>query len=133
MQAGLDFQVALQHYIRHAPAGPLRDEFERVFHDIQLGDSRTQALRALHARTTDPSLQETARTVLQGLELGAPLTPLLREQARALRQYHAVQAEKKAAVAPLKLLFPLLVFIFPTIFIVLLGPLLVTLKHGGGS
>ncbi len=131
LQAGLDFQVALDYYLRYAPAGPLYDEWQRTARDLQLGRSRHQALRGLRERTSEPGLRETARMLLQGIELGTSLAPVLREQARALRAHQAALAEKKAAVAPLKLLIPLLLFIFPTIFIVLLGPLLLRVRQGG--
>jgi tight adherence protein C len=131
MQAGLDFQVALKHYLEKGPGGPLKEELETVFHEIQLGISRVQALKNLCGRAPDPDLKETARALLHGLELGASLTPLLRTQAQALRRQRAFRVEKKAALAPLQLLFPLIVFIFPTIFMVLLGPLAIRVYSGG--
>jgi tight adherence protein C len=132
MQAGLDFQVALKQYIDHAPAGPLKEELTRVHREIQLGASRVAALKNLFQRVREPALKETARSIIQGIELGSSLTPLLRAQAQALRRRRAYQAEKKAAQAPLKLLFPLLVFIFPTIFIVIFGPLALNFFSGAG-
>ncbi len=81
-------------------------------------------------RVPEPALQETARTVIQGIELGSSLSPILRAQARALRQRRAFEAERKAAQAPLKLMFPLFVFIFPTIFVVLFGPILLHVLRG---
>ena len=123
MQAGLDFQVALKHFVDQGPDGPLKDEFRVVSKEIQLGTSRVEALNRLCHRVSEPALKETVRTIIQGIELGASLAPLLRTQAQALRRRRAYHAEKKAAQAPLKLLFPLMVFIFPTIFVVLFGPL----------
>ena len=127
MQAGLDFQVALTHYLIYAPAGPLREEWNLVQSEIRMGTSRADALRHLRERVPEPSLQETVRSILQGIELGASLTPLLRQQSQVLRRRRAMAAEKKAAVAPLKLMLPLFLFIFPTIFIVLLGPVVLQL------
>lgn len=133
MQAGLDFQVALMHYVERGPAGPLREELERVTKDIQLGQSRVQALHELCGRVPEPSLKETVRSLIQGIELGTSLAPVLRLQAQTLRRHRAALAEKQAALAPLKLLFPLFVFIFPTVFIVLLGPILLTAVAPGGG
>jgi tight adherence protein C len=130
MRAGLDFQVALKQYVDRGPAGPLKDEFRTVYQDIQLGTSRVNALKHLAERVPEPSIKEMTRTIIQGIELGSSLTPLLRSQAQALRRQRAFQAEKKAAQAPLKLLFPLMVFIFPTIFIVLFGPLALSFFSG---
>jgi tight adherence protein C len=131
MQAGLDFQVALKHYVDDGPAGPLKEELQGVSREIQLGTSRVNALKHLCERMPEPALKETARTLIQGIELGSSLTPLLRSQAQALRRHRACQAEKAAAKAPLKLMFPLMVFIFPTIFIVLFGPLALQFYSGG--
>jgi tight adherence protein C len=130
MRAGLDFQVALKNYIDKAPEGPLREEFQKVFQEIQLGTSRVDALKHLAVRVPQPALKETARVLVQGLELGASLTPLLQVQAEALRRRQALRAEAAAARTPLKLLFPLMVFIFPTLFIILLGPLMLSFNAG---
>ena len=132
MQAGLDFQVALAHYLDRAPQGPLRDELATVQSEIRTGVSRVDALRRLAERVPDRDVRETARAIVQGIELGSSLTPILRAQARALRQRRAFAAEKRAAVAPLKLMFPLFVFIFPTLFVVLFGPVVLTVMKGGG-
>jgi tight adherence protein C len=126
MRAGLDFQVALGQYLERGPEGPLRDELARMQAEVRTGTPRLEALRRLHERVHEPSLQETVRTIIQGIELGSSLTPILRVQAQALRKTRFYQAEKRAAVAPLKLMFPLFVFIFPTLFIVLFGPLILT-------
>jgi tight adherence protein C len=131
MQAGLDFQVALAHYLDKAPRGALWEEFNKVQVEIRTGVSRVEAFRHLALRTREPSLQEMARAVIQGVELGSSLTPILRAQAQALRKRRAYQAEKRAAVAPLKLMFPLMVFIFPTILVVLFTPLYLTATQGG--
>jgi tight adherence protein C len=123
MQAGLDFQVALAHYLDHSPHNALWDEFMTVQTEIRTGLSRIDALRHLAARATEPSLQETARTLVQALELGSSLTPILRQQAKALRQRRSYDAERRAALAPLKLMFPLMVFIFPSLFVILFTPI----------
>jgi tight adherence protein C len=130
MRAGLDFQVALKQYVDRGPAGPLKEELRTVHEEIQLGTSRVEALKHFAQRVPEPSIKEMVRTIIQGIELGSSLTPLLRSQAQALRRQRAYQAEKKAAQAPLKLLFPLMVFIFPTIFIVLFGPLALSFFSG---
>jgi len=127
MQAGLDFQVALQHYLDNAPRNALWEEFSMLRTEIRTGLSRAEALRHLVDRVQEPSLKETGRTLIQGLELGSSLTPILRTQAQALRKRRAFAAEKRAAVAPLKLMFPLLVFIFPTIFAILMAPMAIQL------
>jgi tight adherence protein C len=133
LQAGLDFQMALAQSVIHLPCGPLRDELALVQNEIRTGASRVDALRNLARRTPSPDLREIASSILQGLELGSSLAPLLRRQARVLRTRRALEAEKRAALAPLKLLFPLFVFIFPTLFIVLFGPVVLAVMKGHGS
>ncbi len=123
LQAGLDFQVALDHYLETAPRHALYEVWSTFQTELRTGVSRRDALRNLIQRNDEPTLLETARALLQGLELGSSLSPILKTQARALRQKQAFRAEKQAAVAPLKLMFPLLVFIFPTLFAILLTPL----------
>jgi tight adherence protein C len=131
VQAGLDFQVALAYYVEHAPKGALQQELTRVQQEIRVGIPRVEALKRLGTRVGESSVREFVQTVVQGIELGASLGPLLRTQAQALRRAQAAHAEKQAAKAPLKLLAPLLLFIFPTIFIVLFGPLALTVLRGG--
>jgi len=134
MRAGLDFQVAMQHYLERGPAGPLRDELATMQAEVRTGTPRLDALRRLHERVREPGLQETVRTIIQGIELGSSLTPILRVQAQALRKARSYQAEKRAAVAPLQLMIPLFVFIFPTLFIVLFGPLVLSfIQNKAGS
>lgn len=132
MQAGLDFQVALAHYLERAPQGPLREEMALVQSEMRTGSSRVDALRHLSERVPDRDTRETAQAIIQGIELGSSLTPVLRAQAKALRKRRAFEAEKRAAVAPLKLMFPLFVFIFPTLFVVLFGPVGLTVMNGPG-
>ncbi len=130
IQAGLDFQVALARYLEFSAGGALREEFAKVQRALQTGSSRADALRALAAGASCPELRQTAKAVLQAMELGSGLTPILRAQSRLLRKKRALAAEKTAALAPLKLLFPLFVFIFPTIFVVLFGPVVLAVMKG---
>src|SRR5882762_7030956 len=71
MQAGLDFQVALSHYLERAPQGPLREELAIVQSEIRTGTSRVDALRHLCDRVPDRDVRETARAIIQGMELGS--------------------------------------------------------------
>ncbi len=130
MRAGLDFQVALNQYLERGPDGPLKEELLRLQQEIRTGTPRLVALRQMHERVRESGFQETIRAIVQAIELGSSLAPILRTQSQSLRKTRAYQAEKRAAVAPLKLMFPLFVFIFPTLFVVLFGPLLITFMNG---
>ena len=96
-----------------------------------MGRSRCDAFSNLAGKTTYYPLRDVCRGIVQALTLGTSLAPLMREQAGALRIKRMQVAEKKAAEAPLKILFPLFVFIFPTIFMVLLGPMAILFMRGG--
>lgn len=131
MEAGLDLGAGLQHYLQKGPRGPLRDLLASVQKETQMGRSRLEALSRLAQKTSFAPLREVSRGLVQALSLGTSLAPLLREQAASLRAKRMQMAEKKAAEAPLKILFPLLVFIFPTVFIVLFGPVVILFMRGG--
>ena len=96
-----------------------------------MGCSRKEAYALLAQRTTFRPLRDLSRGIVQALLLGTSFAPFLRQQAAALRLKRLHLAEKKAAEAPLKILFPLFVFIFPTIFLVLLAPIALSLSRGG--
>jgi tight adherence protein C len=132
LQAGLDFQVALDHYLTSAPHDALWRELSTLQTEIRTGIGRAQALRNLAHRADEPNLKETARVLLQGVELGSSLAPILRAQGHALRKRRAYAAEKQAAMAPLKLLFPLLVFIFPTMFVIFFVPMALQMSQSPG-
>src|SRR5436190_23572145 len=78
LQAGLDFQVALQHYVDRGTPGVLRDELGRLQTEIRVGAGRIQALRNVMERHSSPALRDLAKSVVHGLELGASLAPVLR-------------------------------------------------------
>ncbi|OGR89060.1 MAG: hypothetical protein A2992_02580 [Elusimicrobia bacterium RIFCSPLOWO2_01_FULL_59_12] len=131
MEAGLDLTAGLQHYLAKGAPNPLQNLLKGVQGEIQMGTSRLTAYARLSRRTTYPPLRDVCRTLVQGLSLGTQMAPLLREQAASLRLRRMQIAEKKAAEAPIKVLFPLFVFIFPTIFMILLGPMAILFMKGG--
>ena len=131
MEAGLDFSAALKIYVQKGPEGLMRDEFSRVLQDISTGKTRQQAMQGLMERLPFEFMASPMSTILQGLKLGAGITALLKSQAEHLRNVGWEAVQKKAQEAPVKLLFPLLIFIFPTIFIVLFGPFVISLSKSG--
>lgn len=130
LQAGLDFQVALHHYLKRAPESALKDELLRVQNEMATGVPRLEALRRLRDRVPEPTLRETVQTLLQGMTLGSSLVPLLKRQAMSLRRKRTFEAERQAALTPLKLMFPLFVFIFPTLLLSIFGPLYLAAQQG---
>lgn len=121
VEAGLGFDAALAQVARKAD-GPLARELARALQEMQLGTGRLDALRALGERTTVPDLQSFVAAVVQADSLGIPIANILREQAQELRIKRRQRAEEQAQKVPIKILFPVLFFIFPALFIVVIGP-----------
>lgn len=132
VEAGLGFDAAVSRVGQHT-AGPLAAELLRMLHEMQLGMSRVEALRALSERTTVAELRAFTSALVQATELGIPTGRVLREQASEMRLKQRQLAEEKAQKLPVKILFPLMFCIFPALFVVVLGPaaisLLRTLGH----
>jgi tight adherence protein C len=131
VEAGLNLQGALLAGVEKGPPGALRDEFQRVLRDIRAGKGRADALRAMGERINEPSVVNFVSAVIQAERVGMNLGPVLRAQADQRRAERFLRAEKLAMEAPVKLLFPLIVFIFPCTFIVLFFPLVMKLIHSG--
>ena len=121
MEAGLGFDAALKRSA-DAGEGPLPDELHRALSELKLGVSRRQAFQNLGARTDVPELTHFVFAVQQADEYGLPIAGVLRVQAAELRVKRRQRAEERALKMPIKILFPLVFCIFPSLFIVLLGP-----------
>ncbi len=121
VEAGLGFEAALRR-AAEAGRGPLAEEFYRVLKEMQIGVSRTQALRNLADRSEAADLHNFVIAVAQAEEYGLPIAQVLRVQAAELRMIRRQRAEEQAMKLPVKLIFPLGLCIFPAFFIVLLGP-----------
>ena len=123
VEAGLDFTQALSRIIRKLGDTALAVELGKTLRDIQLGLTRTQALRELGRRVDLPELNSVVSALIQADQLGSSLGPILRVQSDQLRVRRSQEAEKRAMEAPVKILLPLILFIFPTIFIMIFGPI----------
>jgi len=121
VNAGLGFDSALMK-VTEKMKGPLPTEMGQVLHEIKMGVTRRDALNALAERTGVGDLKSFVGTIIQADQLGVSISKVLKIQSENLRQKRKQRAEEMAMKAPIKMLFPLLVFIFPTLFIVLLGP-----------
>jgi tight adherence protein C len=123
VESGLDFTEALSRIVRKLGVGALADELGQTVRDIQLGRTRAQSLRDLGRRVEVSELNSLVGSLIQADELGSSLGPILRVQADQLRERRSQTAEKLAMEAPVKLLLPLILFIFPTIFLIIFGPI----------
>ncbi len=124
VEAGLNFTAALEKVVQKGPKTPLRDELDRMLQDLRLGVSRRDALAGLAQRTDMYEIRAFTSALIQADKLGAPLGEALRTQSDIRRTERFQRAEKAAQEAPVKMLFPLLFFIFPAVFIVILVPII---------
>jgi len=121
VEAGLGFDAAVAK-LSERMTGPLVDEFGLVLHEMRIGESRSEALKNLSERVEAPEVAQFARAIIQADQLGISLSRILRVQSQDMRLRRQLAAEEKAMKAPVKMLFPTVIFIFPSMFVVALGP-----------
>ncbi|HYT78160.1 MAG TPA: type II secretion system F family protein, partial [Actinomycetota bacterium] len=121
VEAGLGFDAALGQVVRNVP-GPLSEEISRMLQEMQIGVTRTEALRHLTDRTEVSELDGFVLSMIQADKYGVGIAKVLRAQALELRQKRRQRAEETAQKVPLKLLFPMIFMVLPALFIVILGP-----------
>lgn len=129
--AGLTFSEALNVYLKSNPTGPLSEEFEIMRNQMALGVSRAQAITEMADRVESTSLKNFASAVTQSERTGTPLAQTLENQAGDLRLQRFQHAEELGQKAPVKMLAPLLLLVFPCIFIVLFAPMGIRYLMGG--
>lgn len=133
VEAGLGFEAALARITEHQE-GPLAAELRRVLQDVNLGISRREAMQAMAARARVAGVSSLVAAILQSERTGMGIGQVLRSQASHVRMLRRQHAEEAAMKAPLKMLFPLVFFIFPSLFVVILGPAIINLLQTlGGS
>jgi tight adherence protein C len=130
VEAGLGFDAALAKVVEKMH-GPLVDEFRQALAEVRMGRTRREALRDVAARADAQPVTNFIGAIVQAEQLGVPIAKVLQIQSNQLRIERRQRAEEAAAKAPVKMLFPMVGCIFPTIFIVILGPAVVTVMGGG--
>ena len=130
VEAGLGFDAALAKVVEKME-GPLVNEFRQALAEIRMGRTRREALRDVAARADAQPISNFIGAIVQAEQLGVPIAKVLQIQSQQLRIERRQRAEEAAAKAPVKMLFPMVGCIFPTIFIVILGPAVVTVMRGG--
>ena len=127
VEAGLGFDGAVQKLTEHME-GPLIEEFELALGEMRIGEGRQEALKKMAERSASPEMASFVRAIIQADQLGISLGRILRIQAGDTRLKRQLLAEEKAMKAPIKMLFPTVAFIFPAMFIVILGPAFLNLS-----
>lgn len=125
VEAGLDFMTALHRVVSKQRPGPLRDEMERLFRQMELGRTRREGLRELADRIQLSDMSNMCSALIQADRLGSSIAPVLRVQSDMLRTRRMQRAEKNAMEAPIKMMAPLLMCIFPAVFVVMFAPIFI--------
>jgi len=121
VEAGLGFEQALERTTSAVP-GPLSDEFRRMLRETNFGSSRADALRAMDERCDVPELRTFVVAMLQADTFGVSIVRILRSQADEMRVRRKLRVQQQAQKLPVKMLFPTVIFVFPSMFVVALGP-----------
>jgi tight adherence protein C len=127
VEAGLGFDGAITKLTEHM-RGPLAEEFGMTLAEMRIGESRQEAMKKMGERVGTPEMATFTRAIIQADQLGISLGRILRLQAGDTRNRRQMAAEERAMKAPIKMLFPTVLFIFPAMFIVILGPAFLNLS-----
>ena len=130
VEAGLDFTGALAKVVEKGKTGPLKEELALVLKQLKMGKTREECLKAMIARVDLPPLTTFVTALIQADKMGTSLGKVLRIQSTQMRIDRTQRAEKLAGEAPVKMLFPLIACIFPTVFMVLFGPIVFAFMFG---
>lgn len=127
LDAGLNLQASIQLALEHLDQGALHQEWSKMLADMRAGQSRAQALRQLSHRLNLSSIRQLISSLIQGESMGSSMGRIIQVYADQHRAQRLMQAEKKALQAPVKMLFPMAVCIFPCTFVILGFPVVVQL------
>jgi len=122
IESGLDLMVAIERIFEKMKPGPLREEVQVLLQESRLGSPRREILQRWAHRTGLTDVQSLSSLIIQSEEMGSPLANVLRNYAEDMRSRRILRAEELAAKLPVKILFPMMIFFFPIVFVIILGP-----------
>ncbi len=128
VESGLGFDAAVQQVATNTE-GPLAEEFARVLREMQIGQSRSESLRALADRSNVPELRTFVSAMVQADAFGIPIAQVLRVQSSEIRVKRRQRAEQKAQQVPVKITIPLIFCILPCLFIAVMGPAAISIME----
>lgn len=131
VEAGLDFNGAMGKVVEKGQPGPLRSEFEIVLKEIQLGSMRSEGLKSMAERIGMKEIASFVSVLVTAERMGSPVGDVLRAQSDSIRHERFMTAEAKGGKAATKILIPMAIFILPSVFIVIFGPLILKKIYGG--
>lgn len=132
IEGGLDISAGIKEMIDHSVDGPLIGEFRRLHHDISIGESRPAAFRKMLQRVDAIEIRAAMMSMVQAMEMGSEIGPLMRTQATQLRFNRLMRAEEAANKAPTKMMIPMVLFILPCMFLVIFAPIGINVMRSFG-
>ncbi|MFK4998197.1 type II secretion system F family protein [Bacillus sp. N9] len=130
LEAGMGLDMAIANVSKQTN-GPLADEFIYALEDMKLGKSRREAFYDLRKRVPSDSFQSVINALIQADQLGIGMAKVLGNLTNRIREQRREAAREQAMKAPVKMLFPMIIFIFPSLFIVILGPMMIRIMTEG--
>jgi len=130
VEAGLGLDMAMTR-VAERMKGPLAEEFARSINEMKIGKTKQEALRAVASRAGSHNLASFLSMIIQGIQMGVSMGHILRIQSDSMRTVRRQRAQEQAMKAPVKMLFPLVLFIFPALFVVILGPAVIQIMNSG--
>lgn len=131
MNAGLDFGAAVRYLLSTGEDDVLRREFAVFLRDVELGKTRTDALKDMQERIGITEFTRFISAITYGMDSGSSVIDIMRIQAEEMRRVKFARAEQQAAKAPTKMLIPMLLFVFPSMFVIIFVPVFLKVKESG--
>ena len=131
MNAGLDFGAAVRYLLSSGEDDVLRKEFSLFLKEVELGKNRTEALRDMQKRINITEFSRFTSAIAYGMDSGSSIIDVMRIQAEEMRRVKYTRAEQQAAKAPTKMIIPMALFVFPSMFIIIFVPIFLRVKESG--